>query len=50
MPILFVVIPTFGKPPSPYNLAVQSAVVAELDAASLGAYMGAGGTEGYLAY
>src|SRR5262249_28021327 len=47
MPTLFVVVPTFGKPPSPYGFAVQDAIVGELDADSLGAYTGCGGTEGF---
>jgi hypothetical protein len=52
MPTLFVIVPTFGKRPVPYDFTVMDAIVAELDGASpgAGAYTGAGGTEGYLAF
>jgi hypothetical protein len=50
MPTLFVVVPTFGQPPVPYDFTVMDAIVAELDRTSAGTYTGAGGTEGYLAF
>ena len=47
MATLFAVVPTFGNPPSLYDFAVEDAVIAELDAAALGAWTGSGGTEGF---
>src|SRR5262249_35602557 len=50
MPLLFVVVPRFGDPRFPYDLDVQRAVVADLDAAGLGSWTGTGGNEGFLVF
>jgi hypothetical protein len=47
MPTLYVLVPTFGRPPVSYDFGVMYAVVADLRRAAGGVYTGAGGTEGY---